>query len=169
MENNNSFPKRNFVGFLSQRQKIEEGLINLVPFDKSGLTPEQIKQKEEKQSRPILVCEAKTLEDQYVSSSRIMIGGTAVRKPVPLQTSNGSAIDGFYYPIEHIRTLMDVIDNIKGIYLGLGEYPNGQGRTLILYGVKSDGNVHKEDNEIFDYSEPCPCKCPNGNRDHTCI
>jgi len=149
------------IGFLSQQDKFDLGLID------HNIT-----------SRPIDREVADELIDNYVnnSSTRDPHTGTILsRNPVLLETKDGKAIDGFYFPIDHVITLLKKVGKIDGIYLAIGQYSplettseNSPGRTLILYGVKEDGTVHDVDQEIFDYSEPCPCKCPKGKNGHNC-
>ncbi len=58
------------------------------------------------------------------------------------------------------------------IYLAFGYHkkdvdPDTEGLTIALAAYGADGKLIKDNERIFDFSEPCPCKCP---RDiHQCL
>ncbi len=53
----------------------------------------------------------------------------------------------------------------EAIYLAFGYHkkdvdPNTEGLTIALAAYGADGKLINDDERVFDYSEPCPCKCP---------
>lgn len=103
---------------------------------------------------PITVCGGQALIDKYEDS----INSTSPPKPICLRTTSNKPIKGFYFKLT--KELNDLLRfGFEGIYLAIGEYETG-GHTLILYAVDSGGSTIELDDKIFDYSEPCPDKCP---------
>lgn len=112
---------------------------------------------------PIEISKANQLIENHFNAITDFSGQTL---PIKLQTKDNEPIKGFYFPKDELLAALG--SEGVGIYLAFGLHdgkmdPNEKGSTIILYGVSSvsgELSTIEEYGRIFDYSKPCPKKCP---------